>query len=151
MKVKILAIGKQKSSPEKAIVDYYLKMSKWKSDIVELEIKNFSSVQHRRIQEAKEILKHIDKDKDIVIALDAKGKELDSGLFASTLSNYQDSGKNICFVIGGSDGLDSSVIDRANLVLSFGRMTLPHMLIRAVLCEQIYRAGTIIEGHPYNK
>ena len=87
-----------------------------------------------------------------VVALDARGKPLDSAGLARQLGRWRDQGAGIlAFVIGGADGLDASVLARAALVLSLGPMTWPHQLARIMLAEQLYRAETILSGHPYHR
>jgi 23S rRNA (pseudouridine1915-N3)-methyltransferase len=99
--------------------------------------------------EADSILKGIDSDA-IVIALDQHGKSLDSEALSQKMSGWE-SQSHLVFVIGGSWGLDESVLKRANFVLSFGAMTLPHNLAKIVLLEQIYRAKMIETGKEYHK
>ena len=86
------------------------------------------------------------------VALDEAGKELSSEQFAKQLGRWRDDGRaTIAFMIGGADGLTGEVRDRADLVLSLGRQTWPHMLVRAMLAEQLYRAWSINTGHPYHR
>lgn len=88
----------------------------------------------------------------IIIALDSRGKELSSESLAKRLSSWRDEGiRNVAFLIGGAEGLDKSVTDSANLTMSLGPMTWPHMLVRVMLIEQIYRAQCIMRGHPYHR
>lgn len=87
-----------------------------------------------------------------VIALDERGKKMRSTSFAEKIRNYQDQGStNLVFLIGGADGYDPKVKERAQLKISFGQLTWPHMMMRAMLAEQLYRASTILQGHPYHK
>jgi 23S rRNA (pseudouridine1915-N3)-methyltransferase len=87
-----------------------------------------------------------------LVALDAGGKALDSAAFARRLSDWQDSGtQDIAFAIGGADGLAPEVLQRADLRLSLGPMTWPHLLVRVLLAEQLYRAQAILQGHPYHR
>jgi len=87
-----------------------------------------------------------------VIALDGAGKTLSSAAFAKRLGAWRDGGvKDIAFLIGGANGLDGAVTGAADLVLSLGAMTWPHLLARAMLVEQIYRAQCILSGHPYHR
>lgn len=87
-----------------------------------------------------------------IIALDEHGRDLGSAEMAALLGRWRDQGERlVTFVIGGADGLDQAVLARAELRLAFGRATWPHMLVRAMLAEQIYRAGTILSGHPYHR
>ena len=87
-----------------------------------------------------------------VVALDAAGKTLTSAAFAKHLGAWRDAGvKDVAFLIGGADGLDGAVTGAADLVLSLGAMTWPHLLARAMLAEQIFRAQCILSGHPYHR
>jgi 23S rRNA (pseudouridine1915-N3)-methyltransferase len=87
-----------------------------------------------------------------VVALDARGQTMTSEVFAARLAKWRDGGvADLAFVIGGADGLDKTLLAKANLALSLGAMTWPHLLVRAMLAEQIYRAATILQGHPYHR
>lgn len=87
-----------------------------------------------------------------MIALDERGQAMTSAEFATLLAGWRDSGtRHLNIVIGGPDGLDAEFTRAAALTLSLGRMTLPHGLARAVLAEQLYRAASILAGHPYHR
>ena len=87
-----------------------------------------------------------------VVCLDERGKTLSSRRFAQVIGDWQDQGVgDIAFFIGGADGLDDSLRLRADLMISFGSMTWPHMLVRSLLAEQLFRASTILSGHPYHR
>lgn len=87
-----------------------------------------------------------------LIALDQRGESLDSLAFASRLGRRRDAGTpELAFVIGGAEGLSDAVRERADWLLAFGPMTWPHLLVRVMLAEQLYRARTILEGHPYHR
>lgn len=87
-----------------------------------------------------------------LIALDRRGKSLSSEDFAALLSRWRDEGAgDLAFAIGGAEGLDNTVLDAAILILSLGSLTWPHMLVRAMLAEQVYRVQTILTGHPYHR
>jgi 23S rRNA (pseudouridine1915-N3)-methyltransferase len=87
-----------------------------------------------------------------VVALDERGKSLDSSAFATLLGRWQDEGLgDLAFVIGGAEGLSPAVLERADLALSFGQMTWPHLLVRVLLAEQLFRAQCILDGHPYHR
>ena len=87
-----------------------------------------------------------------MVALDGRGKTLTSEEFATRLARWRDDGiADLVFVIGGADGLDRRLIERAAFVLSLGAMTWPHLLVRVLLAEQIYRAQSILLGHPYHR
>jgi 23S rRNA (pseudouridine1915-N3)-methyltransferase len=98
-------------------------------------------------REAAALLAAVPKDA-FVVALDLGGVVLDSVGFGERLAVW---GRAACFVIGGAEGLDVSVLDRAGFVLSLGAMTWPHFLVRAMLAEQLYRAQAIAAGHPYHR
>lgn len=100
--------------------------------------------------EAESLLKGI-PDGAFVVALDETGKRFDSPTFAKKLETWAEGGRPVVFLIGGSWGLDASVRDRADVVLSLGEMTLPHLLARIVLLEQLYRAESILSGKTYHK
>jgi 23S rRNA (pseudouridine1915-N3)-methyltransferase len=145
MKATILAIGKcKKNSPEAAIIAEYVKRSGW--DVVVKEQDN--STQE---EEAKFLQNSISNGAKVVV-LDERGVNISSIELADKISGWLNSGcSEICFLIGGADGHLQSTRDKADLLLSFGKLTLPHMLMRAVLSEQIYRVQTIINHHPYHR
>ena len=87
----------------------------------------------------------------IAIALDLGAPCPTSETLAARLTTWRDSGKPICLIIGGAEGLDQSILVRANHTLSLGNLTWPHMLVRVMLAEQLYRAQTIATGHPYHR
>ena len=145
MKATILAIGKcKKDSPEAAIIAEYIKRSGW--DIVIKEKDN--STQE---EEAKFLQSSIPSGAKVVV-LDERGINVSSLDLAAKIEAWLLNGcSEICFLIGGADGHLQSTRDKADLILSFGKLTLPHMLMRAVLAEQIYRIQTIINHHPYHR
>ncbi len=145
MKIIIIAIGKcKKNSPEAALIAEYVKRSSW--NIVIKEKDNASQE-----DEAKFLQESIPQGSKVIV-LDERGENLKSVELARKIENWMiDGTSEICFLIGGADGHLQSTRNRADLLLSFGKLTLPHMLMRAVLCEQIYRIQTIIDGHPYHR
>ena len=145
MKATIIAIGKcKKNSPEAAIISEYVKRSGWQLTIKEKD----NSTQKDEAEFLQSSIPHGAK----VIVLDERGENLKSTELAAKITDWQLTGTSeICFLIGGADGHLQSTRDRADLILAFGRLTMPHMLMRAVLAEQIYRIQTIIAGHPYHR
>ncbi len=145
MKITILAIGKcKKNSPEALLIAEYMKRSGW--DIIIKEKDN--STQE---DEAKFLQSSIPNGAKVIV-LDERGVNLQSIELASKVENWILNGcSEICFLIGGADGHLQSTRDKADLILSFGKLTFPHMLMRAVLIEQIYRIQTIINHHPYHR
>ncbi len=153
MKITIISIGKFENSPHRAVFENYLKRMKWDVELREFELKNAKnfSVDKLKEEEGKLILKAI-RTGSVVVALDEKGKEFSSQNFAKLLSDYSLHGSsNITFVIGGACGLGAEVLQKAQLKMSFGLMTFPHLMVRAILIEQLYRAQSIIAGHPYHR
>lgn len=148
MKVLILAVGKMKASPLLDLCDEYQKRLTWRLEIKELNTpKNAAAA-----DEAPLILKTIPENA-FVIALDERGETLSSPDFAAKIKQWQnrDSGKTFVFLIGGADGFDNTVRKKADFLISFGKQTWPHMLVRVMLLEQLYRAQQIIAGHPYHR
>ena len=87
----------------------------------------------------------------LVVALDLGGPSLTSEVFSRSLVVWTETGRPPCFLIGGAEGLDASVLVRADHTLSLGPLTWPHMLVRVMLAEQLFRAQTIVAGHPYHR
>ncbi len=88
----------------------------------------------------------------VLVALDERGKTLTSPEFAAQLGKWRDAGQpEVCFLIGGADGLSPALRDEADVKLSFGKMVWPHMLARVMLTEQLYRAASILAGSPYHR
>lgn len=145
MKAVIAAIGKcKKTSPEAQLIEEYVKRSHW--DIVIKEKDN--STQEEEAKFLQGAIPHGAK----VIVLDERGENMSSVELAKRIEDWQINGcSELCFLIGGADGHLPSTRAKADLLLSFGKLTLPHMLMRAVLTEQIYRLETIIAGHPYHR
>jgi 23S rRNA (pseudouridine1915-N3)-methyltransferase len=109
------------------------------------------SVDERRNEEASELLNRLPNGA-LLIALDEKGSQLDSSAFAKRLAKYRDEGmRDIAFAIGGADGHGPALLSAASMRLALGPLTLPHGLARIVLTEQLYRAATILAGHPYHR
>lgn len=152
MRITLAAIGKAtRSSPESQLFEQYLKRLPWKLALKELEDKKSTATARRKEREA-ELLLGACEGHDRIVALDEKGAALTSVQFARQLQDWQNqSASSVAFVIGGADGLHASVLQRSNLVLSFGTMTWPHLLVRALLAEQLYRAQSILSGHPYHR
>lgn len=120
-------------------------------DLREFPESRKSAVSARKREEAAALTAAI-APQSCVIALDECGKTMTSRAFAETVSRYRDDGTNeLAFMIGGPDGLDESVLKNSHHVLSFGKMTWPHQLARAMLSEQLYRAVTILAKHPYHR
>lgn len=150
MKLVILAVGKGRNSPEHDLAAKYMKRLPEGGDIHEIESK-FSISPKRQRDEAKLLLRLV-PDKNILVCLDPRGRDISSELLARKISSWRDEGQQtIYFAIGGFDGHDATVRQRADLMVSFGSAIWPHMLFRAMLAEQLYRASAILSGHPYHR
>ncbi len=120
-------------------------------DIIEIAESRSSSATERKNQEAGQLLGKLPDD-CFLLALDEHGDDISSPKFARLLAGQRDAGKaSFGFAIGGADGHGAPLLNRADQVLSLGSLTWPHQLVRMLLCEQIYRAGTILSGHPYHR
>lgn len=150
MKVDIIAVGRLRNGPLFDLSQDYQRRIQWSLNMIEVESKSTDPATAQR-QEEEKILTHID-DRAFLCVLDERGNGLRSLDFAHTLQNLKDGGDNhIQFILGGADGLTDEVRGRANMLLSFGQQTWPHMLARIMLLEQIYRAQQILAGHPYHR
>lgn len=154
--IQIRAVGKPTEPWQSEAAETYLERLKPLMKVTVMEMKEGHGGSAKpdpnrtRQSEAEVLLKGIPDDA-VVIALDETGSNLDSIAFAKKLDDLSAVGRTLVFLIGGSWGLDASVRDRADFVISFGRQTLPHNLARIVLLEQLYRAETINRGKEYHK
>ena len=151
MKIVIAAVGRSRPGPERELFDSYLQRVTWDVDLREVDVKRNLPDPKRIEAEGEMLLAHVPPGSRIV-ALDEHGKTTTSRAFATVLSAWRDEAvPAVCFLIGGADGHSQAVLRRAGMILSFGKLTWPHMLARAMLAEQIYRAQTILTGHPYHR
>jgi 23S rRNA (pseudouridine1915-N3)-methyltransferase len=151
MRILIAAVGRMRAGPERVLYDHYRKRITWPVTVHEVEDRRAPAGKRRRQREGDLLLATLDPSTTIVV-LDESGEQLDSVAFADRLRRWRDAGqRDFAFVVGGADGVDRRLRDRADLVLSLGRMTWPHLLVRALLLEQIYRAQQILAGHPYHR
>jgi 23S rRNA (pseudouridine1915-N3)-methyltransferase len=150
----IITVGKWKASPEKALYEDYMRRMPWKVRLHELDVRERSDGAKQKQEEAEKIMAlcaSLGVHKRI--ALDETGKTLASRELATVVRQWRDEQavSKIACIIGGHAGLDSTVTQQADMVLSFGRMTWPHLLVRPMLAEQIYRTYSILSGHPYHR
>lgn len=157
MRIIVAAIGRARADPTQALVqDYARRLVKngpagLTFELIETEERRKLAGDALRAAEAELLLARLPRQATL-IALDARGKSLSSEDFARRLQRWRDDGVgDLAFVIGGADGLDAALIQRASFVLSLGAMTWPHLMVRAMLAEQIYRAQSILLGHPYHR
>ena len=147
--MRLLAVGKGGSGPERELFDRYAKRIKPALALVEFPDGVGSPAEIKR-READAILAALKPD-EFVIALDLDGATPDSPGLARLLAGWLERSRKLAFVIGGAEGLDAAVLARAGAKLSLGKLTWPHMLVRPMLAEQIYRAQMILAGHPYHR
>lgn len=146
---KIIAVGRMKTGVIKSAYDEYARRLSWRVDLTEIDIRNEGPRQQDMEHQA--ILRTLIPGVPIVM-LDERGKTMTSPTFATTLQKQFDQGSDtIQFVIGGADGLSDTLRAMAQHLISFGAMTWPHMLVRVMLIEQLYRAQQIVAGHPYHR
>lgn len=151
MRIEILAVGRARAGPERDLYDVYAKRITWPLQLREIEEKRPLPPVELKEREGELILSAIPRD-SAVLALDEGGRSLPSVEFARLIADIRDEGRACAvFVIGGAEGLSVPVRDRADILISFGRQTWPHMLVRVMLMEQIYRAQQILAGHPYHR
>jgi 23S rRNA (pseudouridine1915-N3)-methyltransferase len=151
MRIVIAAVGRLRRGPEFELLEAYRRRMHWPIAIREVEERRPLAPAERQRREA-DLLRAALPEGATVIALDEGGTQLNSRQFAERIGAWQDKGlRDLAFVIGGADGLDPSLRTEADLKIAFGTMTWPHMLVRAMLMEQIYRAQQILAGHPYHK
>lgn len=151
MKIIVAAVGRAKAGPERELFQTYSARLSWTIELKEIEIKKESDTNVRRALEGEALLSSV-LPQSRVVALDERGRAETSKEFAAQLGRWRDDGtRTITFLIGGADGLSEAVRRRADSILSFGALTWPHMLVRALLAEQLYRAHSILSGHPYHR
>lgn len=159
MKLAIVAIGRLKGGPERELVERYRGRIAGMAgslgcsglDIVELPESRGRRADDRQAEEAAAIRARLPAGSALVI-FDERGRALGSEAFAGRVRDWRDAARPaMACVVGGPDGLAQNLRDAADLTLSFGAMTLPHQIVRALVAEQIYRALTILSGHPYHR
>ncbi|HTZ36007.1 MAG TPA: 23S rRNA (pseudouridine(1915)-N(3))-methyltransferase RlmH [Stellaceae bacterium] len=147
----MLAIGRQRRGPLADLQAHYAARLNPPPAIVELEEKRPLPPPQLKAREAELILAALPAGA-LLVALDERGTPLASRAFAERLAAWRDQGAaTLAFAIGGAEGLDRAVLDRAEMVLSLGAVTWPHFLVRGLLLEQLYRAQQILAGHPYHR
>ena len=151
MKLMIAAIGRSGRGPERDLYDHYAGRIRWPLALRELEEKRKLPAVELMRREGDLLLGAVPAGA-VLVALDRRGKAMDSEAFARQLGRWRDdSVSDIAFLIGGADGHAEPLLKKAALVLSFGPMTWPHQLARAMLAEQIYRSQQLLVGHPYHR
>ena len=152
MKINIIAIGKFRNNcPNQELFLDYVKRTKWKINLIEITNKALGSIEEIKEKEAELIIKNL-LTNSFKVLLDEKGLNLTSKEFSKKIEALQNQSlTNIDFIIGGANGISEKIKKLANLQISFGKMTFPHMMIRSMIAEQLYRACLIMDNHPYHK
>ena len=151
MRVTIAAVGRDHSGPARELFDDYCRRCPWPIRLHEVAPRTTRPTDRRRAEEAVRLSRAVGSDAAL-IALDESGRNLSSHALATSIETWQRQGRGeLAFLIGGPDGLAPALLERADLVLALGRMTWPHRLVRVLLAEQLYRAATILAGHPYHR
>jgi len=150
MRLAIVAVGRQRAGPLKELERHYAERITFPLVIREVEEKRKLSAAEMKAREAALLLDAVPEGATVV-ALDGRGKTLSSADLAQRLERWRQGAGDLAFLIGGAEGLHDSVLEKASLVLSLGAMTWPHLLVRGMLLEQIYRAQQILAGHPYHR
>ncbi len=151
MRITLAAVGRAKAGPLRDLYDLYYGRLSWPLTLIEVEERRPLRGETLKAREGELLLAALPAGARLV-ALDENGRTRTSAEFARLIGRWQDEGfKDLGFAIGGAEGLSAEVKAGAELVLSLGPMTWPHLLVRALLTEQLYRAQTILAGHPYHR
>ena len=160
MRIVVAAVGRLKAGPDRELAERYrdraAKVGRALGirdiEIIEVRESRAREAERRIIEEAIALGEHRFRTAPSRSLLDSQGENSSSDSFAGRLRGWRDGGREaVCFVIGGADGLGAALRDRADLILAFGTATWPHQLVRIMLMEQIYRAMTMLSGHPYHR
>jgi 23S rRNA (pseudouridine1915-N3)-methyltransferase len=155
MRVQICAVGRLRKGPELTLINDYLdrfaKAGRGQglgpAQVIEVEDKKNLGMGAEAA-----LLERAVPNGALICVLDERGAQMSSPDFADQLARWRDQGRqDVAFLIGGADGLDPGLRDRADAAMSFGHMVWPHMLVRVMLAEQVYRAATILAGTPYHR
>jgi 23S rRNA (pseudouridine1915-N3)-methyltransferase len=159
MRLVLAAVGRLKQGPERELAESYRKRAEAIGrsfglrgfEVIEIRESRAGDPERRRVEESI-ALANVIPGGAIVVILDQRGESLDSPALAALLRDWRAQDRPaVCFIIGGADGLAPSLLESATLKIAFGAATWPHQLVRIMLLEQLYRAGTILAGHPYHR
>jgi len=155
MRLHLCAVGRMRAGPERALIDDYVARFDRTGRALGLGPMTEHEVEDKRgggMAAEAELLGRAVPAGALLAVLDERGRSLTSRAFAAQLARWRDEGRqDVAFAIGGADGIDPALRDRAGFALSFGAMVWPHLLVRVMLAEQIYRAATILAGGPYHR
>ena len=154
MKLTLIAVGRLRSGPEKAMVDDYLLRFERTGRALGLGPVSVVEVEDKKnlgMGAEGELIARALPAGAALVTLDERGRVMTSPEFSEVLARFRDAGRDMAFVIGGADGIDPGLRARAEVSVSFGAMVWPHMLVRVMLAEQLYRAAGILAGTPYHR
>ncbi len=155
MRVHLCVVGRLRSGPERMMVDDYITRFDRTGRALGLGPVTTHEVEDKRgggMAAEADLLTRALPGGALLVTLDERGQRLSSPEFADQLAHWRDDGRqDVAFVIGGADGIDPALRSRADFSISFGAMVWPHMLVRVMLAEQLYRAATILGGGPYHR
>ncbi|MFK7765486.1 MAG: 23S rRNA (pseudouridine(1915)-N(3))-methyltransferase RlmH [Roseobacter sp.] len=155
MRVHIIAVGRARAGPEKELIDDYLARFERTGRSLGLGFVRVVEVEDRKsggMAAEAALLRRAVPTGALVAVLDERGRVESSPDFAQRLAGWRDQGRgDLALLIGGADGLDATLRAEADFALSFGKMVWPHMLVRVMLSEQLYRAASILSGAPYHR
>lgn len=155
MRISLCVVGRLRSGPERDLLDDYLTrfdrtgraLGLGPAQVLEVEDKKGGGMDAEA-----ELLRRAIPDGAVVVVLDERGQQLTSPKFAEQIAEWRDAGRrDLALVIGGADGIAPSLRAEADLSISFGKMVWPHMLVRVMLAEQLYRSASILAGSPYHR
>ena len=151
MRITLAAVGRAKAGPARELYEFYAGRLTWRLTLKEVEERRPLSPEALKAREGELLLAALPQGAR-VIALDETGRNLSSARFAEQIGRWRDAGtQDLAIVIGGAEGLAPGLREKADLVLALGAMTWPHLLVRGMIAEQLYRAQTILAGHPYHR
>lgn len=155
MHIRLLAVGDRQPSWVDDAVGIYTERfpREWKFqlDIIPTVRRSKNDKSRQAMQAEGELIAAKLGPTEQVVLLDERGKQLSSKSLAAKLTDWQSDGRDLCFIIGGPDGVSDAVRQRANMMWSLSQLTLPHGMARALLSEQLYRAWSLQTGHPYHR
>lgn len=153
MKIRILAVGGRAPQwVEEGYAEYAKRLSReFSLELIEITPPKHQGDVNRFKQLEADKINSLVKPKEYVVALDEHGRQVDSKTLAKRLAHWRDQGRDVAFLIGGSDGLADELLQRADEKLALSHLTLPHYMVRVVLGEALYRAQSILQNHPYHR
>lgn len=155
MRVHICAVGRLRGGPEKTLIDDYLLRFDRSGRALGLGPATLHEVEDKKgggMKAEAALLERVIPKGAVICVLDERGKVVSSPEFSNLMAGWRDTGRgDVAFIIGGADGISPELRARADYKLSFGKMVWPHMMVRVMLSEQIYRAASILAGAPYHR